>query len=114
MNMKAIFSMFLCGALSCLAAGDEHRVLNTVAVRVNNQSISVLDVVNVYHDSYAVIQDRMKKGELNAANLEGAIRLAWKEALDTAVQDKILDQRAEKRKREIQNYILAQAGAVGL
>ncbi len=48
---------------------------------------------------------------MSATNLDQAIKLAWADALDTAIQDKLLDQRAEKRKREIMHFYLDRAGA---
>ena len=93
--------------------GDGGRLMtNAVAIKVNDQNVSVLDVETLYYDSYLLIQDKLRRGELSAANLDQAIRLAWAEALDTATQDKLLDQRAEKRKREIINFYLQRAGAV--
>lgn len=98
-------------SLRCLAAGD---AFNVVAIRINNQSVSLRDVETLYQDGEVVIQDKLKRGELTPAKLEQAIRLAWSEALETAIQDKILDQRAEKRRREIMNYVLTAAGAAGV
>ncbi len=84
---------------------------NGVAVKVNSQNVSVRDVEALYNDSYSLIQDKLRRGELAAAHLDEAIRLAWAEALDTAIQDKLLDQRAEKRKREIMSFYLQRAGS---
>jgi len=64
----------------------------------------------VYSDSYVLIQDKLRKGELQPASLEAAIRTAWTEALETAIQDKLMDQRADKRRRDIMRMYLARAG----
>ena len=106
-----VFNALFAFAPQCRAAGD---AFNVVAIRINNQSVSLRDVETLYQDGDVVIQDKLKRGELTPANLEKAIRLAWSEALETAIQDKILDQRAEKRKRDIMNYVLAAAGAAGV
>ncbi len=87
---------------------------NGPAIKVNTQIVSIRDVETVFSDSYVLIQDKLRRGELSQNNLEAAIRMAWTEALDTATQDKIMDQRADKRRKDIINYYVARAGgAIG-
>src|SRR5579862_146045 len=98
--------------LSLFAArGGDNFLFNDVAVKVNNENISIREVENVYADSYILIQDKLKRGELSAASVNDAIKLAWTDALDQAIQDRLLDQRANARRKEIINYYLQRAGA---
>jgi parvulin-like peptidyl-prolyl isomerase len=101
--------VLLCGTLH--AATPDAQTSNAPAIRVNTQTVSIRDVEMHFSDSYVLIQDKIRRGELSAANLEPAIRMAWTEALETATQDKIMDQRADQRRRDIRNYYIARAGA---
>ncbi len=83
---------------------------NAPALKVNTQTVSIRAVEVVYADSLALIMDRLRRGELSPANLEEAIRVAWTAALETAMQDKIMDQRADQRRKDIINFYIARAG----
>lgn len=83
---------------------------NGPAVKVNTQIVSIREVEAVFADSYVLIQDRLRKGELKPAELGAAIRAAWAAALDTATQDRIMDQRADRRRKDIMRMYLARAG----
>jgi parvulin-like peptidyl-prolyl isomerase len=91
----------------CAQAGE---VDNAAALIVNTQSISIHQIEALFADSQALIRDKLQKGELSRANLEPAIRMAWSEALDTAAQDALMDQRADKFRRDIIRDVLKQAG----
>ena len=122
MTNRAILTLLFIAALMpsmphCFASaeeggGNDRFMTNAVAVKVNSQNISVREVEALYNDSFVLIQDKLRRGELAAENVDAAIHLAWAEALTTAIQDKLLDQRAEKRKREIMNFYLQRAGSV--
>ena len=103
LGLFAVALLFFCHTLSAVD------VFNTAALKINTQSISIREVEMVFSDSYVLIQDKLKNGELSQANLEEAIRMAWSEALETTIQDKILDQRADSRRKEIINYYLQRA-----
>lgn len=115
MMLRALSTLVLLAAVllavNLPAQAAQDFMTNAVAVKVNSQNISVHDVEALYNDSYTLIQDKLRRGEMSAENLDDAIKLAWTEALDTSIQDKLLDQRAEKRKREIMNFYLQRAGA---
>ena len=74
---------------------------NGLAIRVNNQAVSIREVEMVFADSYALIQDKVRSGELSERRLNEAIRVAWEEALNTSAQDRLIDQRADKRRKDI-------------
>lgn len=82
---------------------------NGPAIRVNNQVVSIREVEMVFNDSNALIQDKLRSGELSERQLNEAIRYAWEEALNTAAQDRLLDQRADQRRKEIIRFYLDRA-----
>jgi parvulin-like peptidyl-prolyl isomerase len=90
-----------------LPAGE---TFNAPAIKVNTRTISVREVETVFADSYVLIQDKLRQGALRPADLGAAIRVAWTEALETATQDAILDQRADQRRKDIMRIYLARAG----
>jgi parvulin-like peptidyl-prolyl isomerase len=92
--------------------GGERELFNDVAIKVNSENISMREVEALYNDSYVLIQDKLRRGELLAANLNEAIKLAWNEALETAIQDRVLDQRATARRKDIINSNVQRAGGV--
>jgi parvulin-like peptidyl-prolyl isomerase len=96
--------------ISALVHAGSAETFNGPALKINTQIVSIREVETVFSDSYVLIQDKMRRGELSQANLENAIRMAWSEALDQATQDKIMDQRADKRRKDIIRYYLERAG----
>ncbi|MGD0094306.1 MAG: peptidylprolyl isomerase [Planctomycetota bacterium] len=93
---------------------DASPTFNGPALKVNTQIVSIRQVEAVFMDSYLLIQDKLRKGELKPADLGTAIRLAWTEALETATQDQIIDQRADKRRKDIIHaYVLRGGGDIG-
>ena len=112
-NLRTDFTVIvlLCGAIGCgFARGASTETFNGPALKINTQIVSIREVETVFSDSYVLIQDKLRRGELSQANLENAIRMAWAEALDTATQDKIMDQRADKRRKDIIKYYIDRAG----
>lgn len=99
-----------------LHSGDDSQVspsshtFNAPALKVNTQIVSIRQVEAVFMDSYLLIQDKLRKGELKPASLGEAIRMAWAEALETATQDSIIDQRADRRRKDIIHMYLSRAG----
>ncbi|MCY3023247.1 MAG: peptidylprolyl isomerase, partial [Planctomycetota bacterium] len=101
----------ICGSATAAAETEgPSPTFNAPAVKVNTQVVSIREVETVFSDSHVLIQDRLGRGELKPAGLGPAIRAAWKDALETATQDKIMDQRADKRRKDIIKYYLARAG----
>lgn len=84
---------------------------NGPALKVNTRTVSIRTIEVIYADSYALIQDKIRKGELNPALLQTAIQKAWTEALETATQDEIMDQLADKRRKDIMRFYIERAGA---
>jgi parvulin-like peptidyl-prolyl isomerase len=81
-------------------------VANTVAVRVNGQAVSLAEVEAVFADSLQLIQDKLRRGELKPEQRAGAVREMWGVALQTAVQDALLDQLgAAHREQIIQAFV---------
>jgi len=91
-------------------ASPSSATFNAPALKVNTQIVSIRQVEGIFMDSYLLIQDKLHKGELGPASLGEAIRMAWTEALETATQDSIIDQRADKRRKDIIHMYLARAG----
>jgi len=87
---------------------------NAPALKVNTRVVSIRQIEAIYSDSYALIQDKIRKGELNAALLSPAIQKAWTEALETATQDEIMDQLADKRRKDIMRMYIERAGAANV
>jgi parvulin-like peptidyl-prolyl isomerase len=89
-------------------------VANTVALRVNGQPVSLSEVEAVFADSWQLIQDKLRRGkfgdrqdDLSVPEVPGAVREMWGVALQTAVQDALLDQLGAKhRERIIQSFVL--------
>lgn len=86
------------------AAGED--TFNAPAIKVNTQTVSIREVELLFSDSMSLIKDKLRRGELSHRDLDAAIKTAWDEAVDTATQDKIMDQRADKRRKEIISYYL--------
>jgi parvulin-like peptidyl-prolyl isomerase len=91
-----------------LSAGDS--TFDAAAVKVDTSIVSIREVEAVFSDSYVLIQDKLKSGELSKGALGDAIRLAWTEALDTATQDKIIDNMADKQRKDLIQLFLARTG----
>jgi len=119
MRMKtALCALALVCPLLCSGAAEPEDpvpagpspTFNAPALKVNTQVVSIREVETVFSDSYVLIQDKLRKNELKPVDLGAAIRAAWTEALETATQDKIMDQRADKRRKDIMRMYLARAG----
>ncbi|MBI3830107.1 MAG: peptidyl-prolyl cis-trans isomerase [Planctomycetes bacterium] len=80
---------------------------NTVALRVNARAISSREIEAIFRDSYTLIQDKLKRGELKPEAKRDAIREAWKSALQTAIQDQLLDELGTKFRQEIKARIVS-------
>ena len=80
---------------------------NAVALRVNAAVISVREVEWVFFDSFELLQDKLRRGELKPEQKTDALRLAWKQALDTAIQDKLLDEMAQDLRDQIKLAMIA-------
>src|SRR5258708_4139121 len=91
----------ICMVFIALAAVSREEDFNEVAIKINTQDVSVREVERLFADSYVLIQDKLKRGELRDRDLEAALRAGWTDAIETATQDKITDQRADKYRREI-------------
>lgn len=80
---------------------------NTVALRVNGQSIGLREVEAAFSDSWYLIQERLTRGELAPAAVETEVRKAWAEALQSVVRDALLDSLAERHRDRIIRYFVA-------
>lgn len=79
---------------------------NAVAVLVNGQPVSQREVEAVFADSRQLIEARIKRGELKPESRAEALREAWGKALQTAIQDALLDRLgAERRELVIRAYV---------
>jgi len=107
--LRCAVHLALVACCSCRAGAGEEAG-NAPALKVNLRIISIREVETLFSDSAVLIQDKLKKGELTVALLEPAIRIAWTEALDQAAQDAILDDRADKKRKEIIHDYLSRAG----
>jgi parvulin-like peptidyl-prolyl isomerase len=88
---------------TCLAAAETS---NGPALRIGTKMLSIKEVETVFFDSYALLQDKLRKGELAQSDLPQAIKTAWTSALESATQDNIIDQNAdEKRRATIRMYL---------
>jgi len=102
-------------AIACLVVliGNElmaGEIFDAAALKIDTSIVSIREVEALFSDSYVLIQDKLKSGELNKNALGDAIRVAWQDALDTATQDKIIDNLADKQRRELMQYFLARTG----
>ena len=102
---------FCCAVLSVLVPALESSALDQVAnepaLRVNAQVIGVREILALYADSRMLIQDKLARGELKPQAREAAVREAWAGALQTAIQDALLDQLSATMRREIIDAIVA-------
>lgn len=101
---------FVLFALALCLPSAVAETFNAPALKVNTKIVSIREVERIFSDSMVLIQDKMKRGELTPADFEPAVKTAWTEAIETATQDEIMDQRADKRRKEIINYYLARSG----
>jgi parvulin-like peptidyl-prolyl isomerase len=98
-------SLFLLSAGAREPAPDD--VANTVAVRVNGQAVALSQVEALFADSLRLIGEKLKRGELRPADRAAAVREAWGKALQTAIQDALLDQLgASRRDQIIRGYVM--------
>jgi len=105
--MRLRHVLFLLSLISFAARAE---TFNGPALKINTQIVSIREVETLFADSQVLILDKLRRGQLSPAALEPAIRIAWSEALETATQDRIMDQRADKRRKDIINYYIARAG----
>lgn len=91
-------------ALPCRAAEPEEE--NSVALRVNARTISSREIESIFRDSYTLIQDKIRRGELKPEARREAVREAWKSALQTAIQDELLDELGTKYRQQIKARIV--------
>jgi parvulin-like peptidyl-prolyl isomerase len=89
------------------AAASAMETSNGPALRIGTKMISIQEVENVFQDSYALLQDKLKKGELTQTDLPLAIKNAWTAALDSATQDNIIDQHADETRKEVIRYYVS-------
>ena len=82
---------------------------NQIALKVNAQVVSVREVEGLFADSLLLLEDRLRRGELKPEARAGAVRAAWTAALQTAIQDALLDQLGAARREEIIRWVLARA-----
>ncbi|MFH0940042.1 MAG: peptidylprolyl isomerase [Planctomycetota bacterium] len=93
--------------LLLIQSGASEESSNAPALKVNLRNISIREVETLFADHYVLIQDKLKQGELTVAMLDPVIRAAWTESLEQATQDAILDDRADKKRKEIIHDYLA-------
>ena len=108
MRFRKPFLAAVCCAVaaSVQAAGT----FNAPAVKVDTDVVSIREVEVVFADSYKLLQDRLRAGEVSQDNLLKEVQRAWTEALDSATQDKIIDQLADKNRKDIIKSIVARFG----
>ncbi|HYF51313.1 MAG TPA: peptidylprolyl isomerase [Planctomycetota bacterium] len=107
--MRRSFALLILSFCSAaLDAGED--TFNAPAIKINTTTVSIREVEALFSDSMTLIRDKLRRGELTQRDLEPAIKTAWNEAIDTATQDKIMDLRADKRRKEIMSYYLSRAG----
>ena len=112
-NASKITALVLLAAVSLQYCIHADEVFNAAAIKINERTVSVREVENLFADSQVLIKDKLRKGELSPDALGDAVRMAWTEAIETATQDKILDYRAEKLRKDIMHSILSRAGEGG-
>lgn len=81
---------------------------NAVAMRVNAQAFGVREIETLMQDSYSLINEKIRRGELKPELKADAVREAWKSALQTAIQDYLLDELGRKFRQEIKLRIVSQ------
>jgi hypothetical protein len=91
-------------------ARDSDDTFNAPAIKVGTQVVSIREVEVLFADSMTLIKDKLRRGDLTRADIEPAVKTAWTEAVETATQDKIMDVRADKLRKEIINSYLARSG----
>lgn len=101
--------LYLCCWILNVAAAEEpvSPVSNSVALRVNGQPIGLREVEAAFDDSWRLIQERQARGSLKGPEVEKAVRDGWRDALQTVVQDAILDLLGEEHRERIIRYFVA-------
>jgi len=74
---------------------------NAVALRVNGQQIGLRQVQAAFSDSWHLIGERAARGDLKPGEIEAAVRKGWTDALQTTVQDALLDSLATRFRNQI-------------
>jgi parvulin-like peptidyl-prolyl isomerase len=102
---------FLVAALCSVSASIfAASTFNAPAVKVDTDVVSIREVEVVFADSFKLLQDRLRTGEVTQDNLLKEVQHAWTEAIDSATQDKIIDQLADKNRKDIIKSIVARNG----
>ena len=83
---------------------------NAAAIKVDTQIVSIREVEIIFSDSYKLIQDRLRAGAIAPTDMPDEIRKAWGDALDLATQDNIIDQLADKERKDIVHYYIQRYG----
>lgn len=81
---------------------------NAVAVRLNAGVVSLREIEFAFHDSYNLIQEKLRRGELKPEARVPAIKEAWKQATQNVIQDRLLDEQGSKFRKEIKAQIVSQ------
>lgn len=80
---------------------DPGEYANQPALRVNTETISVREIERLFLDALETLVSKREKGELKSADWPGAVKQAWNEALQTSIQDALLDQMGRQLRRQI-------------
>ncbi|MCW8132051.1 MAG: peptidyl-prolyl cis-trans isomerase [Planctomycetota bacterium] len=80
---------------------------NSVALRVNAHTIGTREVEALFYDSFLIIQEKLRSGDLKPELKQAAVREAWLNALQTSIQDHLLDDLGAKFRSDIKARIVA-------
>ena len=81
--------------------------MNLGALRINAQIVGVHEVENNFLESYQLIQDKVRRKQLKGDAVDKALKDAWTSAVQTTIQDTLLDQQGAKRRTQIIRSILS-------
>jgi hypothetical protein len=81
--------------------------MNLGAIRVNAQVVGVHEVEAQFLESYQLLQEKVKRGTVKGDAIDKALKDAWTAALQTTIQDTLLDQQGAKYRTRIIRSILA-------
>lgn len=101
--------LMACAVVSAMAT--EEAALeenNAVAVRLNASVVSLREIEFAFSDSYSLIQDRIRRGELKPETRVPALKEAWKQATQSVIQDRLLDEQGSRFRKEIKAQIVSQ------
>ncbi|MCK6474908.1 MAG: peptidyl-prolyl cis-trans isomerase [Planctomycetes bacterium] len=82
-------------------APHEVKTSNTTALRINGKLIGLKKVEAVFQEALPLVQERLRSGDLDAAEKAKALQKAWDEALQTVIQDTLLDERGRELRTQI-------------